>query len=159
MINFGIFAIAAFSLAGCTSLSPGNVVTPSEVTVEDALRSVGKGLAGLKEELQKGNITTGLLVDEVQLTLNLTSKATDSKTLAVDISKTLASGTPGIGGKVFGLDSVETAEGTRGSVLTIKLKNAALVDIKNPDERKTETLFNLKTSIPGIEKIISPTGK
>ena len=141
--NFGILALSVITFSGCTTLRPETVVTPSEVTVEDALRTVGKGISGLKEELNAKNIITGLLVDEVQLTLNLTSKATDSKTLAVDISKTLASGTPGIGGKVFGLTSVETAEGSRGSVLIIKLKNAALVEIKNPKEREIQTPFNV----------------
>ena len=131
----GVFA------AGCTTLKPEAVVSPSEVSVEDALRTVGRGIAGMKAELDKEKITTGLLVDEVQLTLALTSKATDSKTLAVDISKTLASGAAGIGGKVFGLSSVETAEGARGSTLTIKLKNAALVEIKNKDERGKQTVF------------------
>lgn len=133
------------TVSGCTTLRPETVVTPSELTVEDALRTVGKGLSGLKEELDKKNITTGLLVDEVQLTLNLTSKATDSKTLAVDISKTLASEASGVGGKVFGLTSVETAEGIRGSVLIIKLKNAALVEIKNPKERENQTTFNVSS--------------
>lgn len=146
--NFGILALTVIAFSGCTTLRPETVVTPSEVTVEDALRTVGKGISGLKEELNAKNITTGLLVDEVQLTLNLTSKATDSKTLAVDISKTLASGAPGIGGKVFGLTSVETAEGSRGSVLIIKLKNAALVEIKNPKEREKQTPLD----VPSVDK-------
>jgi hypothetical protein len=131
----------AFGVVGCSTLKPETVVAPSEVTVVEALGTVGEGLARLRDELDKGKLTTGLLVDEVQLTLNLTSKANDSKTLAVDISKTLASGTAGIGGKLFGLTSVETAEVSRGSVLLIKLKNAALVDIKNPKEREKQSVF------------------
>lgn len=137
--------IAAVFASGCTMLKPETVVSPSEVTVEDALKTVGRGIAGLKSELDKEKITIGLLIDEVQLTLALTSKATDSKTLAVDISKTLASGTAGIDGKVFGLSSVETAEGSRGSTLVIKLKNAALVEIKNKEERSKQTIFNSPT--------------
>lgn len=133
--------LASALASGCTTLKPETVVSPSEVTVEDALKTVGRGLAGMKSELEKEKITTGLLVDEVQLTLALTSKATDSKTLAVDLSKTLTSGATGIGGKVFGLTSIETAEGSRGSTLVIKLKNAALVEIKNKEERAKQTVF------------------
>ena len=129
-------------VSGCTILKPETVVSPSEVTVEDALKTVGRGIAGMKSELDKEKITTGLLVDEVQLTLALTSKATDTKTLAVDISKTLASGAAGIGGKVFGLSSAEAAEGSRGSTLVIKLKNAAIVEIKNKEERAKQTIMS-----------------
>ncbi|HMW41317.1 MAG TPA: hypothetical protein PKC88_03025, partial [Plasticicumulans sp.] len=66
--------LASALASGCTTLKPETVVSPSEVTVEDALKTVGRGLAGMKSELEKEKITTGLLVDEVQLTLALTSK-------------------------------------------------------------------------------------
>ena len=131
-MKYIIVALMLIGLGGCTTLSPQSVVSPSEISVADALRSVGTGLVGLKEELDKGKIKTGLLVDEVTLTLNLTSKATDTKTLAVDISKTLATGAAGVGGKLLGLSSVETAEGSRGSVLVIKLKNSAIIKLENP---------------------------
>ena len=71
--------------------------------------------------------------------------------MAVDISKTLASGTGGIGGKLFNLSSVETAAGSRGSTLVIKLKNAALADIKNSDERGEQTPFYNRLR-PGVTK-------
>ena len=131
-MKYIIVALMLIGLGGCTTLSPQAVVSPSEISVADALRSVGSGLVGLKDELNKGGFKTGLLVDEVTLTLNLTSKATDTKTLAVDISKTLATGAAGIGGKFLGLTSVESAEGSRGSILVIKLRNSAVVKLENP---------------------------
>ena len=141
-MKYIIVALMLIGLGGCTTLSPQAVVSPSEISVADALRSVGTGLVGLKEELDTAKIKTGLLVDEVTLTLNLTSKATDTKTLAVDISKTLATGAAGVGGKLLGLSSVETAEGSRGSVLVIKLKNSAVIKLENPKLLEGTTIFS-----------------
>lgn len=121
IVRLALVSIAVV-VTGCTTLKPEAVVSPSEVTVEEALKSVATGLASMKKELDKYEFKTGLLVDEVNLTLNLTSKATDSKTLAVDVSNILVPSTAGITGKM-GLQSTEYAEGARGSTLTIKLKN------------------------------------
>lgn len=111
-------------LSGCTTLSPEVVVNPSEVSVVDALKSVGDGLSSLKTSLDNNKIVTGLLVDEVVLTLNLTSKADDKSVLGVDVSKV-------VGLDTFKLDSTKYALGERGSTLKITLKNKATTDIKN----------------------------
>lgn len=136
--------VCTILLTGCSSLKPEAVVTKSDITVEDALASVGRGLGQLKQELAQQNINTGMIVDEVTLTLNLTAKASEEGKLAVDISRTLASGAAGLGGKVLDASIERAAEGARGSTLVIKMRNAALVKVENPDALRGQTTFGLR---------------
>ena len=126
-------------VTGCASTAPFAVTSTSEITVESALKSVASGLAAFKKELDLQEFKTGLLVDEVTLNLNLTAKSSETSTLAVDISKAIAKDAAGIGGKLFGYSNVEVNEGTRGSTLTIKLRNSAILKLENPKKLEDQT--------------------
>lgn len=138
-----VMLLIILSISGCTTLKPEAVVTPSEISVQDAMKSVADGLSVLKDSLDKNKMKTGLYVDQVDLNLQLTSKATDTKTLAVDITQ------PVLSGKVIGLNSSEYAEGSRGSTLKVTLKNKVTSD-KDKEGFKDIQVFTVPVSSENI---------
>jgi hypothetical protein len=115
------FVVSLAFLSGCASLSPGKVTgDPSEVTVENALKSVGRGLAEMRAEI--GKQKTGLIPSEITVNFKLAASAKDASKLTVDLSVPLtsggAAGTAKVGGEIGG-----SSEGSRGNEITIKFVN------------------------------------
>jgi hypothetical protein len=111
----GILVAASLSMFACAT---GKVVpTPSDITLEAAMKSVGDGLRLMKEA--QGEIKTGLLPSEVTITFNVTASASDSTKLAIAVS------TPQqvpVSGSLTG-DLSSAISAARGNVITIKFTN------------------------------------
>lgn len=75
-------------LSGCSLFEP--VTKPSEVTLEQALASVGSGLK-VMHEAEKGT-KTGLIASEVTVTFAIAASKDVTGKLTVDLSKTLSGG-------------------------------------------------------------------
>lgn len=112
-------------LAGCASFTPVKVVgEPSEVTIEQALVSVGNGLTRMRDAI--GTDKTGLIPAEVTVTFKLAASAKDSGKLTVDLSVPITSG--GTAGTASaGGEATQSSEGSRSNEITIKFVNLLVV--------------------------------
>ena len=117
--------IAAGVMSGCASFTPVKVVgDPSEVTVEEALKSVGKGLNEMR--LAIGENKTGLVTAEVIVNFKLAASAKDAGKLTVDLSVPIASAGAAGSGKL-GASAEQSSEGSRSNEITIKFVNLLLL--------------------------------
>jgi hypothetical protein len=132
---------AAFLLISCgvTACSADKIVPqPSNITLEAALVSVANGLQQMKHA--EGDLRTGLLAAEVEVTFNVTASATDANKLVVDISGSPAqsvTGTAKLGG-----EAGTTLAASRGNQIKIRFTNLLYADehqlvfIKDPEQIK-----------------------
>jgi len=112
-------------MSGCASFTPVKVVgDPSEVTVEEALKSVGKGLNEMR--LAIGENKTGLVTAEVIVNFKLAASAKDAGKLTVDLSVPIASAGAAGSGKL-GASAEQSSEGSRSNEITIKFVNLLLL--------------------------------
>ncbi|NIE82681.1 MULTISPECIES: hypothetical protein [unclassified Burkholderia] len=102
-------------LVGCGLFSPPPVHA-SDITVENALASVGDGLSAFKRKLDANDMKLGLYVDTINLELDLTTDQKGDGKLSVDFSKGFQLG-PQLGME-------QTVDASRGSKLIITLKQA-----------------------------------
>lgn len=109
--------------SGCV-YSVGEVADPPKITVQQALSDVGDGLNTLRS---KTSGKYGLLVDEVNVTFNISSKATQNGSLGITTEKI-----PIVTSGLLGATANQTiaSEANRGNTITIKLKNIATADLK-----------------------------
>lgn len=124
-----IFVVAALltagALSGCGALTPVKVVgDPSEVTVEQALKSVGDGLRDMRVAI--GENKTGLIPAEVTINFKLAASATANGKLTVDLSVPLTSAGAAGSGKV-GASAEQTSAGSRSNEISIRFVNLLLV--------------------------------
>jgi hypothetical protein len=124
-LKLGLLLLVATMLGGCTSFSPAKVTgEPSQVTIEAALESVGKGLSGMRTAIGDGK--TGLVPAEVTVTFKLAASATESNKLTVDLSVPITSG--GVAGTAkAGGEASGGSEGTRSNEISIKFVNIMLL--------------------------------
>jgi len=125
--------LAALLLAGCCSTN--NVAKPSNITLVNALKQVGAGLAEfkaaeletvatnkyLKANYPKGDFTTGIFPSEVDVTFNIAASASGSEQLTIDLNGS-APGVPVSGGISNTSSSSSTA--SRGNQITLKFMSA-----------------------------------
>jgi hypothetical protein len=115
-----LFALFTLVLVqGCAPLRPDEVVQPSEVTLEEALTSVGRGLLNM-HKAQEG-LKTGLVPTEVSVSFNLGVSAKDSSKLTLDFSR--ASEAAVKKESKVGLEVETSSEGSRANVITVKFVN------------------------------------
>lgn len=82
-----LMTIALVPLAGCAAFTPFDLANPTNLTVEDALRDVGAGFAGMREELdQRRGLKLGLYPCKVTVNLNVTADAAQGGKLTLDAS-------------------------------------------------------------------------
>ena len=125
--------LAALLLAGCCSTD--NIAKPSNITLVNALKQVGSGLAELKAaELEtvatnqylkakypNGDFTTGIFPSEVDVTFNVAASTSSSDQLTIDLNGS-APGVPVSGGISNTSSSSSTA--SRGNQITLKFMSA-----------------------------------
>jgi len=117
--------LAVGVMSGCASFTPVKVVgEPSEVTVEQALTSIGAGLTKMRAAI--GEDKTGLVPSEVTVNFKLAASAKDSGKLTIDLSVPLTSGGVAGSGKV-GAEVGQSSEGSRSNEITIKFVNLLLL--------------------------------
>lgn len=93
------------------------VPEPGEITLQDAMRSVGEGLVAMKAAQE--SLRTGLVPSEVVVTFNISANATDEEKLYVEVGAPTSTGVTGKGG---GEATSEMTTG-RGNQITITFKN------------------------------------
>jgi hypothetical protein len=123
-------------IQGCASFSPGQIVKPSEVTLEQALTSLGTGLSAM--HMAQAGLRTGLLPAEVTVSFNLGVSANDSSKLTLDFSR--ASEAAVKVGAEAGLEVEQSSQGSRANAITVKFVNlltlpeSSIVQKKSPAE-------------------------
>jgi hypothetical protein len=102
-----------------------NVAKPSELTVDQALDNIGSGLAKMRNRIQDGKgKQVGLLVDEVQVTLNVTADAHRKDTLVIDASAPILISPAAGKGEIKATNTSENSDNaSRSNQITIKFKN------------------------------------
>lgn len=122
--------LLAAVVSGCAAYTPMDVAKPSNVTLVDATRDVGKSLVALKQELDQNQMKAGLLIDEVNVNLKVTANATQGGTqkLTVDAANTALAGV-GLGATVTG---EQTSTGYRENTISLKFKNIYTTNLNAP---------------------------
>lgn len=133
-IKIASLLTVAVAITGCASLTPKDLATPSEVTLEQALTSVGQGLYEMKEA-QKG-MKTGLIASSVDVRFKLAASSKDSGKLTIDLSNTLA---PGSGSKSQFIGGEKSAESSaaRSNEITVKFVNILTIPANTLAYEKT----------------------
>ena len=117
------------SLTGCASYV---VPKPGNITLQNAMQSVGEGFKEMKKA--EGDLRTGLIPDEVEVTFNISASGEQGGQIYVEASPLP---TFPVQGKAGGEASTKyTAQ--RGNQITIKFKNLVFADpsktmLKDPE--------------------------
>lgn len=125
MNYLGIVALALCAVVptGCASLRPSALVTPSEVTLENALEEVGRGLKKMYDAEQ--GLKVGLIPSEIEVKFNLAASAKDSGKLTIDLSKSVPEPIKKetkVGGSIE-----QSSEGERSNTMTVKFVNILMI--------------------------------
>lgn len=131
-----LFVLLPLALAGCGTYTPREVADPKAITLNAAMVDVAESLNDMRDRTTaRGKL--GMLVDEVEVTFNISSKATSTDKLAVS-----AANIPVAGG-ILGAnaDSQLVAEGNRGNQITIKLKNIATADMSKASKEYVRVCY------------------
>lgn len=133
-------------LYGCTMTIPREYPQPEEVTLDQAMRDVVCSLATLQNEQAKLDVNTGTIIDEIEVTLNVTASAKKGSQLVVDATPALpaAVGTLGIG-----YTGTTELAGSRGNTVRIKLTGfgtAKLNDVGKKAAQKRGFSYGLEAS-------------
>lgn len=138
MKRYVILIAGCAFFAGCATMVEPK---PGTITLEEALRSVGKGLVLMKQaEFEQNNnkrFKTGLLASEAEVTFNISATGSKDGKLYVELTPVPASPLP-VGGKAGG--SIGTSSSiARGNQITIKFRSLA---------------FTKKTATPDGKEVI-----
>jgi NTP-dependent ternary system trypsin peptidase co-occuring protein len=111
---FKTIAISALALltVGCASQQS----QPSKITLEDAMRSVGRGVSALKDA--EGGMQMGMIPSEITVTFNITASAEDSSKIYLDLNPSVVKA---------GVEAGSKTSTTRGNQITIKLQHLFLL--------------------------------
>ena len=93
------------------------VPEPGKITIEEAMESVGRGIAKMHEA--EGGKTTGLLPAEVEIVFNISASAKDKGGLYVEVA---GKPIPQMAGKLTG-EAGGMAEAVRGNQIRVRLQN------------------------------------
>jgi hypothetical protein len=104
--------VLLFPLSGCLH----QVTKPSEITLVEAMKQVGQGLAAMREE--QGDVRTGLIAESAEVTFKITADSKSGGELKVDLAAPAVNEGIGAAGGLSG----ERA-GSRSNTVTIKFKN------------------------------------
>ncbi len=126
MENFKLIGLVliAGSITGCAAFTPKDLANPSEVTLEQALTSVGAGLYQMKKA-QKG-MKTGLIASSVNVTFKLAASAKDSGKLTIDLSRAVAAD-PATSNQSIGGEKTSESSASRSNEITVKFVNVLTI--------------------------------
>jgi hypothetical protein len=123
-IGLGFIAVWSLFLLGCASWT---VPKPGNITLEDALESVGRGLVQMKKAELEANegkdFKTGLLASEAEVTFNISAAGSQGGKLYVEVTPLSAIGA-GSSGRA-GAEASTEYKASRGNQITIKFRNVA----------------------------------
>ncbi|MBZ9854890.1 hypothetical protein LB566_13860 [Mesorhizobium sp. CA13] len=126
-----LFTILPLTVAGCGTYTPKEVADPKAITLNAAMIDVADSLNDMRART-RGRDNFGLIVDQVTVTFNVSSQATNTGKLAVT-----ASNIPVAAG-ILGASAENTlvATGNRGNQIIITLKNLATADTSKATNKK-----------------------
>lgn len=135
-------------MTSCTAFGPKDVVTPSELTVEAALRDLGKGFSAMKQELRKTDTKLGLFPCNVIAKFNVTASAGSESRLVIDASSQPTSLTQSTATSAIStsakFEQTDTAKAERGNTIEIAMTSVACLPkdtlaTLHPDKVRTVT--------------------
>lgn len=140
----GLFVSSIFLTACSGYHSVYDVAKPTDITVGEALKDVGTGLGNMKAAMNSQGLNTGLLVDEVTMTLNVSASADRTGKLVLDASSPVVLG-PSPGSVKVGAEATSSDKASRSNQIQIKFKNwytAALNPEAKGVKQGTPVLFD-----------------
>lgn len=136
--NFLVLAAGLITLtvqmAGCALVIPRTYTSPDEVTLEQAMITVVCGIASYRNEGLKLDQETGVLVDQIDVTLNLKASATGKSELVIDTSTAAGVGFLAPISANYA-DKLETL-GHRENTIKITFKNVYTSSLNEPGKKK-----------------------
>lgn len=131
MIRSTIAVSLLIFLSACATMRSAEVVQPKEITLEQALLSIGCGLKAMDQA--QGSFQTGLFPSEVEIKFALSASTTESGKLTLALTD--STGNAKVGG-----ESGQESKGERSNNITIKftnvlgVNNSTLAGSKSPEE-------------------------
>ncbi len=118
-----VVVLCSLALGAC-GYTTREVADPPTITLKTALIDVADSIDALRQRTSQRQ-KAGLLVDEVTVTFDVSSKATDGNKLGITTTNIP------IGNAVGGLSGElsSASEGNRGNQIVVKLKNVATADM------------------------------
>jgi hypothetical protein len=132
LVGWALLGFGALFLTACGTTNRREI---TNITLENAMRDVGKGLNAIYEE-RADKEKLGLLPSEIAVTFNVAGKGTDSSKLYIEAGADLGSVSIAKAGAELG----RTLEISRGNTITIKFTSVlyagkdTLVQLKTPQE-------------------------
>lgn len=111
-----IWLLCVILLSGCA----GRVSQPSEITLENALEQVGRGLAKMRNA--QGDAKTGMIAESAVVTFNIAADSEGGGDLKLDLSAPAVSDGVGVVGN---LNSSQSSN--RSNVITVTFKNILVI--------------------------------
>lgn len=134
MIRSPVFAccLVALTLQGCALTIPRQYADPGEITLPQAMGSIACGIATMGNEFARYHVNAGNIIDEMEVTLNVTAGAVGTSGLVVNTAPAVDPSIMASMGVNYS-DSTQLS-GNRGSVVRIKLRNLYTVGLNKPGE-------------------------
>jgi hypothetical protein len=121
-----ISALLPVLLGSCASFSPGQVVKPSDITLDKALQDVAYSLHHVQDKYPPEK-RMGLIADEVTVQFQVAASATNGGSGTLNIAAIPVSAAGGtIGGS---LTEQQSANANRGNTITLTFRNLATADL------------------------------
>lgn len=137
-------ATALSSIMGCAAFTSEDLAKPSEVTLEQALKSVGAGLYKMREA--QNDMKTGLIASSVDVTFKLAASAKESGKLTIDLSKS-ATTDPTTKSQAIGGEKSGESSAARSNEISVKFVNIltipkdTLAHTKSPEDLRKIVLL------------------
>jgi hypothetical protein len=124
MKNSALLGLCVIStcVSACGYRSVYDVAKPTDITIDKAMQDVGAGLGNMKSALDAKGLNTGLLVDEVTMTLNVSAAADRTGKLVLDASSPVLIG-PSPGSAKIGVEETSSDKALRSNQIQVKFKN------------------------------------
>ena len=109
-------------LAGCASFSPNEVANPSQLTIDNAMQSIGEGFIKMQAALSGNKM--GLWPCRVTTTLNVSASADQGGKLVLDT--TIKPPSDVVTAEIKGhAEQANNSSGTRGNTISVEMYNVA----------------------------------
>jgi hypothetical protein len=162
-----LFICFSVLLTACGGLKPKDVAEPSQLTIDNAMASIGRGFFKMHQELggqdtradphknilapaeqEAQRLKLGLWPCKVTATLNVTAGATESRDLVLDLN--VKAPVEVVNASLSGKADLKNASsGSRGNVITIEMYSAACLQEKTLGYDKPE---KVKDVVEGLRK-------
>lgn len=144
-------ALCATGLGGCASFRPIDVVNPSEVTLENAMGEVGKGLKAMLKE--RGEQPFGLIPASAEIQFRIAADAKDKSKLVLDMSRSATPANTSQDTKL-GSELSQESGGTRDNTITVKFVNLLTIPQHTLAYEKPDKALELLNKVEGTIRVL-----